>query len=83
MSLENSVWVGIGAVAVVGLAGMVAFKVIKKKSPDMIKKTMKSVDAVKGKVSESVKGAKAAFLEGFASVKASPAASISAGEATA
>jgi hypothetical protein len=83
MSLENSVLVSVGAAAVVVLAGMVAFKVVKKKNPDMIEKTMKSVAAVKDKVSESVKGAKAAFLEGFASVKASPAASISAGEATA
>ena len=82
MSLENSVLVGIGAAAVVVLAGMVTFKVVKKKNPDMIKKTMKSVDAVKAKVSESVKGAQAAFREGFASVKAA-AASIPAGEATA
>ena len=73
MSAENGVLVGIGAAAVVVLAGMVAFKVMKKKNPDMIEKTLKSAGVVRGKASEAVKGAKAAFLEGFASIRESAA----------
>ena len=82
MSAENGVLVGIGAAAVVVLAGMVAFKVMKKKNPDMIEKASKSVGNVRGKASEAVKGAKAAFREGFASIKESSAAAIAAGGET-
>ena len=79
MSAENGVLVGIGAAAVVVLGGMVAYKVMIRKNPDIIKKTAKSVDTVKDKASAAVKGAKDAFREGFASIKELPAAPISAG----
>ncbi len=78
MSFENGVLVGAGATAAAVVAGIVAYKVVKKRKPRIIEKAKKSVVGIKNKTFEIVKGAKGAFREGYVSTKAASATSRSA-----
>lgn len=70
MAIDDGFWIGVGATAVVVLAGLITFKVLKKKKPKVIEKAVKSVADAKKKTAEVAKGAKEAFREGYESTKA-------------
>lgn len=67
MALEKGVLVtvavGIGAV----FAGIVGYKILKKKKPEIIKKAKESVADTKKKASEIAQGARESFRKGYAS----------------
>ena len=73
IAIDDGFWIGVGATAVAVVAGLVTYKIVKKKKPKVIETARKSVARVKDKTAEIAKGAKEAFGEGYAGVKAGPA----------
>ncbi len=69
MAFEDGVWVGVGVAAVVIVAGVITFKVLKKKRPKVIEKAAKSVISAKKKTADVAKSAKDAFREGYETAK--------------
>lgn len=61
---EGLVVVAAGAVAV--FAGIVAYKIVKKKKPDLLKKTAQSLSELKERTSEVIVDARDAFRQGYA-----------------
>ncbi len=57
---------GLLVTASVVFAGLVGYKIIKKKRPDLLKKAKKSVFDIKKRTSEIIEGARASFREGYA-----------------
>ena len=81
MSVENGVLIGVGVAAVVVVGGIVTYKILKEKKPEAIDKAKTSIAGVKGMASELTKGAREAYLEGYASVKANRVAQPAAAKA--
>jgi len=57
---------GLLIIAGVVFAGAVAYKIITKKNPDMIKKAKKVVSDVRKRTTEIIDGARESFREGYA-----------------
>lgn len=57
---------GLVAGGVVVLAGLVGYKVVKKKKPELIARAKRSVSDAKGRVCEIIEKAKQSFMEGYA-----------------
>ena len=70
MAIDQGFWIGVGATVVAVAAGLVTYKVLKKKKPEVIQKAKKSVGDVRKKAADVAKGAKEAFREGYESVRA-------------
>lgn len=70
MSVENGVLIGAGIAAAVVVSGIVTYKILKKKKPEAFRKAKTSIAGVKGMASEIVKGAREAYLEGYAGARA-------------
>jgi len=62
MTVEKGLLVAAGVVFV----GLVGYKIIKKKKPDVLEKAKKSASGIKKRTSEIVEGAKESFREGYA-----------------
>lgn len=60
--IEKGLLITIGAV----FAGLVGYKIIKKKKPHLIEKCKKSVSNIKKRTSEVFEGTKKSFHEGYA-----------------
>ena len=69
IAIDDGFWAGVGATAIVVIAGLITFKVLKKKKPKAIEKVQKSVADAKKKTVDAGKGAKESFHEGYESVK--------------
>ncbi len=70
MSVENGVLIGTGVAAVVVVGGIVTYKILKKKKPEVFDKAKTSIAGVKGMASGLAKGAREAYLEGYAGARA-------------
>ena len=75
IAIDDGFWIGAGATVVVVVAGLITYKVLKKKKPEVIERAKKSVADVTKKTAAVAKGAKEAFREGYesAKTKAAPA----------
>lgn len=63
--IEEGAVVGIAGVAVV-LAGVIAYKIIKKRKPQLLRDVKKSASGLNKKTSEMAAAAREAFREGYA-----------------
>lgn len=57
---------GLALTAGVVFVGLIGYKIIKKKKPDMLKKAKCSASNIKNRTKEVIEGAKASFREGYA-----------------
>ena len=63
MAIEKTLVTGVGVV----LAGLVGYKIIKKKNPKWVKKVKHALSNTTGGASKLLEGSKEAFQEGYAS----------------
>lgn len=73
MGIDDGFWAGVGATVLVVVAGLVTYKIIKKKKPEAIEKARKSAANLGRKTVEIAKGAREAFREGYEGAKATAA----------
>ncbi|MFC1462001.1 hypothetical protein ACFLQU_00205 [Verrucomicrobiota bacterium] len=73
MAIDDGFWVGVGATALVVVAGLVTYKVLKKKRPQTIEKAKKSAQDLKKKTIDIARGAREAFREGYEGAKSKAA----------
>ena len=66
MAIEKGILTTLAAVTGVVFVGLVGYKVIKKKKPELFEKTKKSVSNVQKRTSEIIEGARKSFREGYA-----------------
>ena len=64
--VEKGVLTTLAVVTGVAFAGLVGYKIIKKKKPELCEKVKKSVSNAKKRTSEIIEGARESFREGYA-----------------
>lgn len=58
-----------GTLIVIAAAGLVTYKVMKKKRPELVKKVSDSMTNIKDEVSKAASSAKKEFIKGYESVE--------------